>query len=199
MYLIYRPANLSNLFTYIQSLTNFSEQSWKILSDALTPLEIKKGEFLLKDGEFCNAVFFINNGYCKTFHNKDGREINTAFYFENDFATNTKSLTKNLRSDYSIQACENLSVVKFDKSRLLEAYKKSQQIETLGRKILESVVAKQEEHSDLFKLLTAKERYEYLQNNQPEMIKRISSTQIASYLGISRETLSRFRSRMIKK
>ncbi len=76
----------------------------------------------------------------------------------------------------------------------MEAYKKSQEIETLGRNILESVVTKQEEHSDLFKLLTAQERYEYLQKNHPEMIQRISSTQISSYLGISREPLSRIRS-----
>lgn len=112
----------------------------------------------------CNSVYndFLSEGYCRAFHNKDGEEINTNFYFEKDFATNIKSLTKNLKSDYSIQACEPLTVVKFDKTKLFEAYKQSHEIETLGRKILELNVAKQEEHSGLFKLLTAPERLLYI-------------------------------------
>jgi CRP-like cAMP-binding protein len=190
---------LTNLFAYIQTVTVFSEKSWDILRAALTTLEIKKGSYLLKAEEVCNAIFFISKGYCRTFYNKDGEDINTTFYFENDFATNIKSLTKNLRSEYSIQACEHLTVVKFDKEKLLEAYKQSQEIETLGRKLLELIVARQEEHSDLFKLLTAQQRYEYLQKNQPEILQRVSLTQLSSYLGVARETISRIRNKRKQK
>ena len=81
----------------------------------------------------------------------------------------------------------------------MEAYTKSQQIETFGRKLLEKILSNQEWHSDMFKLLTAEQRYEYLEKQQPEMMRRLTLTQMASYIGISRETLSRIRNRRIKR
>ena len=80
-----------------------------------------------------------------------------------------------------------------DKTKLLEAYKQSHQVETFGRKVLELIMAKQEEHSDSFKLLSPKQRFDTLVSQYPDFLQRVSLTQTASYLGISRETLSRFR------
>lgn len=186
---------MENLKTHIQTLTDFSEESWTTLLDCTTEAEFKKGENLLNEGEVCQSVFYISSGFCKSCYNRDGKEINTAFYFENEFATNIKSLTTGSRSDYTMQACEKLEVVKFDKVKLLEAYKKSHQIEAFGRKILELMIAKQEEHTNGFKLLTPKQRFDDLMRNRPDFLQRVSLTQTASYLGISRETLSRFRAR----
>ncbi len=184
---------MKNLKTYIQNLTDLSEESWTILCDCLTELKFEKGDRLLKVDEVCNSIFYISLGQCKSFYNQDGKEINTAFYFENDFATNIKSLTSGIKSEYEIKACEHLTVLRFDKSKLLDAYKKSQEIEAFGRKLLELIIAKQEEHLDNFKLLTPQQRYENLILKQPEFLQRVSLTQTASYLGISRETLSRIR------
>lgn len=184
---------MKNLKSYIQSFTNLSEESWIILKECLTELNVNKGAYLLKENEVCNSVFFISSGYCKSFYNKDGKEINTAFYFENDLFTNITSLQNGEKSKYAIKAGENSTVIRFDKLLLLDAYKKSQEIESFGRKILELIVKKQEEHLDTFKLLTPAERYENLVLKQPGILQRVSLTQISSYLGISRETLSRIR------
>lgn len=178
---------------YIQSLTDFSEESFLILEDCITEFTIKKGKSLLKTGEICNSIFFIISGYCKSTYNKDGKDINTAFYFENEFATNIKSLREGSKSDYAIVACEALHMISFDKAALLNAYKKSPQIETFGRKVLEIIVVQQEEHSNLFKIYSPAERYQYLLENKPEYLQRISLSQLASYFGITRETLSRIR------
>ncbi len=184
---------MKNLKTYIQNLTEFSEESWTVLCGCLTEQSFKKGDRLLTEGEICKSIFFVSSGQCKAFYNQDGKEINAAFYFENDFATNTKSLTSGTKSGFEIKACENLKAIKFDKTGLLNAYNKSKEIETLGRKILEIMVFKQEEHSNSFKLFTPKQRFENLILTQPEFLQRVSLTQTASYLGMSRETLSRFR------
>ena len=114
---------------------------------------------------------------CRTYYNKDGKDINTGFFFEQDFVTNLNSLTKREKSKYNIPACEALSVVKFDRIKLLEAYTKSQQIETFGRKLLEKIMGNKEWHLDIFKLLTAQHRYEYLEKQQPEMVQRVTLTQ----------------------
>jgi CRP-like cAMP-binding protein len=184
---------MDNLKKYIESITEFSEQSWMIFSDCLSEMQLKKNEPLLKEGQTCNSIYFISSGSCKSCHNLDGKEINTAFYFENDFATNVKSLRTSSKSEYNIKAHEKTKVVAINKIKLLEAYKQSHQIETFGRKVLELITAKQEEHSDSFKLLTPKQRFDTLVSQYPDFLQRVSLTQTASYLGISRETLSRFR------
>jgi CRP-like cAMP-binding protein len=184
---------MNNLKKYISTITNFSEQSWTALFNCLTEMEFKKNEPLLKEGQVCNSIFFISSGLCKSCYNLDGKEINTAFYFENDFATNIKSLTTSSKSKYEIKACEKTKAVQLNKGKLLNAYSQSHQVETFGRKILELMTAKQEEHSDSFKLLSPKQRFDNLVSKHPDFLQRISLTQTASYLGISRETLSRFR------
>lgn len=112
---------MENLKKYITTITDFSEQSWATLCNCLTEIEFQRNELLLKDGEICNSVFFISSGLCKSFYYLDGKEINTAFYFENDFATNIKSLTTSTKSDYTIKACEKMKAVRLDKAKLLDA------------------------------------------------------------------------------
>ena len=184
---------MDTLKKYIESITDLSQESWDLLSACLIVKKFKKNELLLKEGEVCKAIFFISEGICKSCVYRDGNEINTAFYFENDFATNITSLRNSTKSEYSIKACEKVIAVSIDKEKLLAAYSQSHQIETFGRKVLELIMAKQIEHADSFKILTPKQRYDRLVAKQPDLLQRVSLTQIASYLGISRETLSRFR------
>jgi CRP-like cAMP-binding protein len=186
---------MNNLKRYIESITEFSEQSWIILSNCVTEIQVKKNQHLLNEGGICNSIFFISSGACKSSYNLDGKEINTAYYFENDFATNIRSLRTSSKSEYSIKAHEKTTAVVIDKTKLLEAYKQSHQIETFGRKVLELIMVKQEEHSDSFKLLSPKQRFDNLVSQYPDFLQRVSLTQTASYLGISRETLSRFRAK----
>ncbi|QMU27662.1 Crp/Fnr family transcriptional regulator [Adhaeribacter radiodurans] len=190
---------MTELYAFIQSIAELSEKSWNILRADLISLTVPKGDYLVREGEICASIYFITKGYCRAFYNQDGMEINTAFFFENSFTTNIKSLTQNVPSDYFIQACEDLKVIKLQKTKLLEAYQKSHEIESFGRKLLELMISRQEEHSNLFKLLTAGQRYEYLTKNHPEILQRVSLSQISSYLGVSRETVSRIRNKNLKK
>lgn len=183
------------LRTYIRTITAFSEESWEVLLPCLTAMECKRHDFLLKEGQVCQAVYFVCKGLCKSFYNIDGKEINTAFYFENEFATNVTSLTTATPSEYAIKTIEKMTVVRIDKTRLLAAYHQSHQVETFGRKVLEQIIARQEAHTDSFKLLTPRQRFDNLVASHPDLLQRVSLTQIASYLGISRETLSRFRAK----
>src|SRR5690349_8239911 len=133
---------MDNLRKYIATITDFSEESWKVLCNCLTEVEFQKNQTLLKEGQTCYSIFYISYGLCKSCYNLDGKEINTAFYFENDFATNIKSLTTSSTSEYTIKAYEKTKAVKLDKTKLLEAYSQSHQIETFGRKVLELITIK---------------------------------------------------------
>ena len=160
---------------------------------AATQRSLLRGENILKQGQICKAVLFVEKGHLRTFFDKDGREINTSFTFEGNFTTNLKSLRSALPSEITIQAGEPTIVYEFNKDKLFELYKVSPEIESFGRKLIEQLLIVQEEHSNLFKIYSPTERYQYLLTKQPEILQRISLSQLASYLGIARETLSRIR------
>lgn len=186
---------MKDLLAYIHSLMPFPEASWEVLLPALTPMSFGKGAYLLQEGKACNALYFVRQGYCRAFYNKEGQEINTDFFFEQDIATSIGSFATGEPSAFAIQACEALDVVRFDKQLLRAASAQDLQIEALGRLCLRQIAIRQEKHSALYKLMTPLERYEYLEQSVPEMLQRVSLTQLASYLGVARETLSRIRSR----
>ncbi|MVT06739.1 Crp/Fnr family transcriptional regulator [Chitinophaga tropicalis] len=188
---------MQRLLNYIHSLTDFSEKSWEVLLPVLTRREFRKDDFLLKENEVCHSLFFIEQGYCKSYYDKDGVEKNTAFCFEGEVATNINSFASGERSTYNIQACEPLTTVVFDRQKLFEAAAQWPEIETLGRKCLRLTASRLEEHANIFKLYTTQERYEYLEQNQPHLLQRVSLTDLSSYLGIARETLSRVRKRRL--
>ncbi len=188
---------MNKLLKYIQSLTNFSDKSWDLLQSALTKQMFKKNEFLLKQGQICNSLFYIDSGYCKSYYEIDGVIKNTGFFFENEIVTNINSFGKGLKSEFNIIACEPLIVIVFDKDKLFQASKQASEIETLGRNCIRLFATKQEEFSTLFKLYTAKERLEYIETKYPEVLQRVSLSQLASFLGVARETLSRIRKRRI--
>ena len=181
------------LFKKITDLTEISVSSIDKLFQIANQRQYKKGNIILKQGQICQTIIFVEKGYLRTFIDKDGKEINTDFTFEGNFTTNLKSLRSSSTSDTSIQAGEITTVYEFDKNKLLELYNVSAEIESFGRKLLEQLLIAQEEHINLFKLYTSTERYQYLQNNKSEMLQRISLSQLSSYLGIARETLSRIR------
>jgi CRP-like cAMP-binding protein len=186
---------MDNLLKYIRSLTSFSETSWELLQPALTKKTFKKKELLLEQGQVCNSLFYIDNGYCKSYYDIDGVQKNTGFFFENEIATNINSFGSGQKSGFNIVACEPLIAIVFDKDKLFQATKQTHEIETLGRNCIRLFATKQEEFSTLFKLYSAQERLEYLEAKYPEMLQRVSLSQLASFLGVARETLRLIRIR----
>lgn len=184
---------MENLLKYIRSLTDFSDNSWDLLQPALAVMQYKLGEMMLKEGQICNTLFYIDKGYCKSYYDIDGLDKNTCFFFENDIATNVNSFGSGQPSAFNIVACEPLTAIAFDKERLFEVSKRSSQIDTLGRNCIRLFAARQEEFSNLLKIYTAKERLEYIESHHPEMLQRVPLSQLASFLGVTRETLSRIR------
>ena len=188
---------MDNLLKYIRSLANFTDGGWELLQPALTKLAFKKNEFLLKQGQICNSLFYIDKGYCKSYYEIDGVMKNTGFFFENEIVTNINSFGSGQKSEFNILACEPLATIVFDKSKLFEIAKQTSEIETIGRNCIRLFASRQEEFSTLFRIYSAQERLEYLETKHPEILQRVSLSQLASFLGVARETLSRIRKRRI--
>ncbi len=177
----------------ITGLASMSEASIIRLFDIANRKELKKNDYVLEENKICKSIFFVEQGYLRSFIYKDGNEINTNFTFEGNFVTNLKSLRTSTSSDINIKTEEKCVIYEFDKDQLFELYAESSEIESFGRRLLEQLLITQEEHANLFKIYSPAERYEYLRVNSPELLQRISQTQLASYIGVARETLSRIR------
>src|SRR4051812_38209987 len=111
------------LYKKITDLTEISVSSLDKLFEIATQQQYKKGETILKAGQICKTIIFVESGYLRTYINKEGTEINTQFSFEGSFTTSLKSLRSASSADTSIQAGETTTIYEFDKDKLLELYK----------------------------------------------------------------------------
>lgn len=178
---------------FVSSRSYMSEESKSLLYRLGRRKKVKKNEFLLREGQYCHQIYFVESGLVRTWFNKEGREINLNFVPENNFVTNLKSIRDQTPSENNISALESSVVLDFEKMELLNLYECSKEIALFGRNLLEGLLQAQEEHTNLFKLHTPAERYRHFGANNPQLLQRITLTQLSSYLGISRETLSRIR------
>jgi CRP-like cAMP-binding protein len=186
---------MQNLRSYLRALTPFSDRSWELLQPALTKRTYRKNELLLKEGQVCRSLFYIDRGYCKSYYEVEGVVKNTAFFLENEIATNLHSFGTGQKSEFNIVACEPLTAIVLDRHHLFAAAQQALEIEVLGRHCLRSFATRQEAFSTLFKLYSAQQRLAYLEDKHPELLQRVPLTQLASFLGVARETLSRIRKR----
>src|SRR5205085_944383 len=90
----------------ISGLTELSASDLDKLFQVTSFRLLQKGEIILKEGQVCRTIIFVEKGYLRTFMDKDGTEINTDFIFEGNFTTNLKSLRSATPSDTTIQAGE---------------------------------------------------------------------------------------------
>jgi len=160
---------------------------------------LEKVDFLLKTGQVCTSLFFIDKGFCKSYYEVNGDIKNTGFFFENEIATNVTSFGFGQKSEYNIVACEPMTVIIFNKEKLFEIAQKTLEVETLGRCCVRVYAANQEELSKIFQLFSAQKRLEYIEENKPELLQRVSLSQLATFLGVTRETLSRIRRKRTSK
>ncbi|OQP42853.1 hypothetical protein A4H97_11905 [Niastella yeongjuensis] len=189
---------METFFNNLKKFRDLSERSKDTLLPLFTRIEYKKGETLIRCGKPCQSLYIIEQGYCRAFNIQDGLEVNLSFYFEFDTVTHKNSYVFNIPADFAVVACEPMIVHRIDKPDLLEATRQCPELEETGKKNLELIAAKQERQMQLFRILTAKGRYEFLEQHDPALLQRVSISQLASYLGVKRETLSRIRNKRMR-
>jgi len=145
------------------------EEDIPLLASCAQSRQLKKGQALLKEGDICREFYLVESGYLRTYYNKDGVAINMNFTFEGDFTTNPQSMNGRHPSELIIEAGEHAKVWVFN---------------------LDNII-----HSSFFKTHTPTERYLFIEEHNPRLLQRISLSQVASYLGVTRETLSRIRAK----
>jgi len=185
---------ISSLFEYVHHFIPLSEEESEKLGSLFVRRSLKKKDYLVRAGEICRKVVFFNKGYYR-FHHTDttGNEITSDFFFAPGFITSYTSFIMETPSQVFVQAMEEMEVLEINRHDLYQLYDHNSKIERLGRMIAESVAISSEKHLFLLLNQSADERYRRLLERNPEYVKSIPLQYIASYLGITKETLSRMR------
>ncbi|GHN01149.1 hypothetical protein WSM22_26380 [Cytophagales bacterium WSM2-2] len=185
----------TKLVKKIGELSNFSSAEFDLFLSCARQREMAKRELLLREGDVCNDLYFVEEGYLRAHTDRDGKEVSIRFTFEGEFTSNIKSLKLQQPSVYSITAGEPALVTLFDKDALLKQYFHSPAIEALCMRVLGFMYMDEAEQHSLHQRYTPAQRYHHLLRHKPGMVQRVPVMHLSSYLGITREALSRIRAR----
>lgn len=155
----------------------------------------KKGEYLLSQGEVCNFFTFVEKGCLRFFTlNAEGQEFTRYFAFENKFGTALRSLITGEQSNESIQAIENSKVLTITKTDFFHLVKTNYYVNQVYLGILENAYITSQKRIYNLQSENALDRLKWLINSYPDILNRLPSKYIASYVGVTPFTLSRLKS-----
>jgi CRP-like cAMP-binding protein len=184
---------------YCNSKVPLAEEELNLIDTYFEVKNLKKKEFLLQDGKSCNFIGFIANGTIRHFHIKDGIEKTCDISFENSWVTDFQSFTHGTCCIMNLQAMEDTTVFIIRKENLYKLYAECNRYETFGRLMAEQVAQRATEIAMSLSSDKPEERFKNLIKKQPDLFQRIPQKYIANFLGISPESLSRIRSRILTK
>ncbi|WP_281612647.1 Crp/Fnr family transcriptional regulator [Flammeovirga sp. SubArs3] len=184
--------SIKKLFTDKYSLT---EESFELLRHLMVEEHKPKHDLLVKVGEVHHFIYFIKKGAMRSYYtNNNGKEVTYWFGFEGDIAASLGNFVHSKPSLENIELLEDTTLLKINKTALLELYNTNLELANFGRRLAEQALLEMEEQILATQFTDAKSRYLQLIDKFPQILQRVKLGHISSYLGITQVTLSRIRS-----
>ena len=182
-----------SLLEYFNKYNKISAEAYEAIAGISELLSIKKNRDLQSIGHTCRTIYFISKGAARIYYYKDGTDITEHFAFENSISVRVESLFTNKPSRKAIEIIEDAEVVAIDAIGLFKLYDEFPEIERLFRKIFEEGYVETVSRLESIQFHSAKDRYNALLTEHPNILQRVPLKHIASYLGVTQVTLSRIR------
>lgn len=186
------------LFDFISKYISLTEDEKRAIVSEDIFRSVKKGTTLLKEGQKSNEGYFVLKGCIRKYYVIGGEEKTTAFYTEMEGLT-PHCVTNNAPSEYYISCVEDTILIVTNPEMEADSFNKFPKFESLCRVLSEELLAKQQINFDEFKTSSPEQRYLNLLQKRPDLIQRVPQHQLASYLGIKPESLSRLRARIVER
>ncbi len=180
-----------------KAISNISVLSPKVMNIFLSAFQqwsVPKEHFLVREHEVCDYIFFIQKGIARIFYHKNRKEITEWIASDEQFFLSITSFFERSPSKLIIQTLEPAQVLGIHYNDLIRLASEHHEVETLFRKMMTASLILSQYRMDSIQFETAQQRYENLVKNQSQIIKRVPLSYIASFLGVTLETLSRIRS-----
>ena len=187
------------LLNYINKYISLTHKEEEFLLSKITYRKYLRGQFVIQQGDVCKYECFVLSGCTKTFYmDAEGQEHIVMFSIEDWWTSDMGSFITQTPADYNIQCLENTELIMFLYDDIECLYENIPKLERFFRQIIEkALVASQKRIVKSFSL-SAKEHYVYFKSQYPKIEQRIPQYMIASYLGITKEFLSKIKSQLVQ-
>ena len=158
----------------------------------------KKGSILLREGQISTECYFVFKGCVREYYIFDGEEKTTNFFTDEQFVVSLNSFSQKIPATHYFECSEDCVLMIGNEKKENELYKQFPKFETISRKVMENIYGNQQEKMVAFMNNSPEERYLNLMETRPDLFQIIPQFQIARYLGIKPESLSRIKKRIFK-
>lgn len=160
---------------------------------AMKHKKLPKTHLLHEAGTICKDIYFLQSGMARTYFYKEGKDITVHLASEGEIISAVDSIISLKKSRYSVELLEDSELFYISYQDLQTILSNHPQYEKYVRLVLERMYTEGADRIEEFLFFTAKERYDNLLKTRPKLIQRVNLGHIASYLGMTQETLSRIR------
>ncbi len=190
---------MDRLIENIKLYTSFNEKEIQLLQNAVEKKIYHKNEIIFKEGKISDEIYFITKGCVRLFYNVEGNDKTAFFYTEGQFVCAGESYTFNIPAIENYQAVEETEIFVFTRTKINILLKEIPKFEVIARIATENELITCQKVIASFVTKSAEQRYIDLLDTQGELFQRVPQQYIASFLGVSPETLSRIKARVFNK
>ncbi len=187
------------LIHFMSKFNKFTQEEINAVVENTQLENFKKGVTILQEGQICTKCFFVLEGCLRQYQIINGEEKTTAFFFEGEAAVLYSSYLEKKPSKYYLSTIENSILTTGTRIAEKELHKKYPKLENLLNTLMPYDYNKSQEHIELLTNYSPEERYLTVLKTRPELLNRIPLHLIASYIGVTPESLSRIRKRILSK
>ncbi|MCG7858041.1 Crp/Fnr family transcriptional regulator [Flavihumibacter sediminis] len=186
--------SIENLVNQINTYCTLSEADVEIIESKFAHNSFKSKKFILRQGQISNQIHFVETGLVRIFHLNEGKEVTTYLSSDNGFVSSYSSFLYQTRSYENIQCLENTETFSINYKDMQSLYELVPGWQKIGRILAEQNVLCLTDRLLKLQSVPAKEKYiEFLKTSPEKIVKRTPLIHVASYLGITPESLSRIR------
>ncbi len=178
---------------FFRSLAPFSDAELEEAGLFFRQKALRKNEFFCKAGQFAGGIAFVKEGILRSFFQIEEKETTTFFQIPGSIAVALKSFVRQEKSSENIQALTDAVLMVISRDDLYYLYNENWKWQQVGRVLIEDYYIHQEQRMTTLQSLTAQERYAQFFASYPRIFQHVPLQYVASYLGVSPETLSRIR------
>jgi len=189
----------NRLINYFLKITDLSVEEINVLTDSMIIKKYSKGSFIVREGQFNSDTFFILEGCIRQYKMIDGNDITTSFYTEEQWIISFDTIESRTPSPHYLVCVEDTSIVIGNEEKAQAIFQKFPHLETISRKIMETIFMEQQSFLNSYITDKPEQRYLKLLKSRPEIFQRVPQYDIATYIGVKPESLSRIRKKLHKK
>lgn len=187
------------LLHYFSRIMPISKEETKAIVETMNIQHFKKGTVLLREGQISAEAYFVLEGCVRQYYLVDREEKTSNFFTSEQWVVSIKSFSQVVPSDHFLECATDCFLVVGNREKEEDLYKRFPNLETVSRKVMEKVFAEQQELIASYATETPEQRYLKLLHSRPGLVQQLPQYQIASYIGVKPESLSRIRKRIAQK